>query len=51
MRKLDELGFSFWGAENLKNNGMPHLSLMERQRTKVWIKKAYSIFDDVFVNL
>jgi hypothetical protein len=51
MRKIDELGFSFWGAENLKEDGLPHLSLMERQRTKIWAKKAYSIFDDVFAPL
>ncbi|CAA6814135.1 MAG: Unknown protein [uncultured Thiotrichaceae bacterium] len=43
MRKIDELNFSFWGAEHLKDT-KPHLSLMERQRTKVWLKKAYALF-------
>lgn len=51
MRKIDELGFSFWGAEHLKADALPHLSLMERQRTKVWVKKAYTIFDDVLTHL
>ncbi len=48
MHKIDELNFSFWGAENLKENGIEHLSLMERQRTKVWLRKAYAIVDDVY---
>ena len=51
MRKIDELSFSFWGAEHLKEDGLPHLSLMERQRTKVWARKAYSIFDGVLTDL
>ena len=45
MRKIDELNFSFWGAEHIKD-AKPHLSLMERQRTKVWLKKAYALFDE-----
>lgn len=51
MRRIDELSFSFWGAENIKESATPHLSLMERQRTKVWVKKAYSIFDEVYTKL
>ncbi|MFW1678002.1 hypothetical protein ACFVYJ_09495 [Pontibacter sp. JAM-7] len=51
MHKIDELNFSFWGAENLRDNNIEHLSLMERQRTKVWLRKAYAIVDDVYANL
>ena len=41
MHKIDKLNFSFWGAANVKENDKEHLGLMERQRTKVWIKKSY----------
>lgn len=44
MHKIDKLNFSFWGAVNIKESGGKHLSLMERQRTKVWQKKAYAVF-------
>ncbi|SIS97488.1 hypothetical protein [Neptunomonas antarctica] len=51
MRKIDKLSFSFWGAGNIKGNGFAHLSLMERQRTKVWLKKSYHMMDYLFDNL
>ena len=51
MHNIDKLSFSFWGAENIKEKNLPHLSLMERQRTKIWKKHAYSIFDGVFMGL
>jgi hypothetical protein len=51
MRKIDNLSFSFWGAENIKDKDMEHLSLMERQRTKVWIKKVYQMLDGIFSQL
>ncbi len=51
MRKIDELSFSFWGAENIKDKNLEHLGLMERQRTRVWMKKANSLFDGVFSGL
>lgn len=41
MRKIDVLDFSFWAAVNAKDSGVDHLSLMERQRTRVWLKNAY----------
>lgn len=47
MRKIDKLNFSFWGAENIKGK----LSLMERQRTKVWLRKSYQMLDNVFAGL
>lgn len=47
MHKIDKLNFSFWGAANIKDSGEKHLSLMERQRSKVWLRKAYALFDSV----
>ncbi|WP_276667115.1 mobilization protein MobD [Thalassolituus oleivorans] len=47
MRKIDELNFSFWGAEHFADASQPHLTLMERQRTRVWVKKAFAEFDQV----
>lgn len=51
MRKIDKLSFSFWGAENIKDKNLQTLSLMERQRTKVWLKKSYSMLDTIFSTL
>ncbi|WP_345989865.1 hypothetical protein WCX18_04120 [Sulfurimonas sp. HSL1-2] len=47
MQKIDKNTFSFWAAANAKENGTVHLNLMERQRTKVWLRKAYTMFDTV----
>ncbi|WP_345970993.1 hypothetical protein WCX72_03990 [Sulfurimonas sp. HSL1-6] len=47
MQKIDKHTFSFWAAANLKENGTAHLSLMERQRTKVWLRKAFAMFESV----
>ncbi|RAU18019.1 mobilization protein MobD [Nitrincola tibetensis] len=41
MRKIEHSSFSFWGAANIKE-GENHLGIMERQRVKVWLKKAYA---------
>lgn len=42
MHKIEMYGLSFWAAANLKDNRkVPHLNLMERQRTKVWLNKTY----------
>ena len=51
MQKIDQLSFSFWGAENIKGRGLQHLSLMERQRTRVWLKKSYQMLDTIFERL
>ena len=51
MRKIDALSFSFWGAEHIKSGDAGNLGLMERQRTKVWVKKSYGIFEKVFSSL
>jgi hypothetical protein len=42
MRKVDHGNLSFWAAGN---NGEGGLGLMERQRVKVWTRKAYEQFD------
>ncbi len=47
IRKVDRQNFSFWAAANLKDAEGAHLSMMERQRTKVWLKKCYAAFDSV----
>ncbi|MCP5317574.1 MAG: mobilization protein MobD [Chromatiaceae bacterium] len=47
IRRIEKLNFSFWAAEHVKDGDAQHLSLMERQRTKVWVKKAYAMIDDV----
>ena len=44
MRKIDHLGLSFWAAANNREHG---LGLMERQRIKVWLRKAYEQFDQI----
>lgn len=51
MEKIDKLGLSFWAAANLKDKTTKHLSLMERQRSKVWVNKSYTAIDSVFEGL
>ena len=38
MRKIDRGSLSFWAAGNNKASG---LSLMERQRARVWVRRVY----------
>jgi hypothetical protein len=47
MRKIDKLSFSFWAAVNARGNASACLSLMERQRAKVWQRKAYAAIEQV----
>lgn len=47
MRKVDKLSFSFWAAGHLKDDDNAKLGLMERQRVKVWLKKAYADIDGI----
>jgi len=42
MHKIDHGGISLWAAINNKEAG---LGLMDRQRVKVWIKRAYQQLD------
>lgn len=51
MNKIDKLSFSFWGAQNIRSSDTPHLSLMERQRTKVWMNKAYIALQSALAQL
>jgi hypothetical protein len=44
MRKLDHHNLSFWAAANNRDAG---LGLMERQRVKVFMRRAYQQFDAV----
>lgn len=48
MRKIDRVGASLWAAANNKDEKIgPTLGLLERQRIKVWLKKAYAELDRV----
>ncbi|WP_213183789.1 P-loop NTPase family protein [Desulfosarcina cetonica] len=48
MRKIDRIGASLWAAANNKDKSIgPTLGLLERQRVKVWLKKAYAELDRV----
>ena len=48
MRKIDRVGASLWAAANNKNTAMgPTLGLLERQRVRVWLNKAYKALDEV----
>jgi len=41
MRKVDKQHLNFWAAINQKGQGEDALSLMERRRVKVWLRKAF----------
>lgn len=45
MTKIDLADASFWAAVN--NPAAGHLSLMDRQRGKVWLKKGSAAIDEV----
>lgn len=48
MRKIDRIGASLWSAANNKDKSQgPTLGLLERQRVKVWLNKAYTELDRV----
>jgi len=50
MRKIDRTGASLWAAANNKNPKVgPALGLLERQRVRVWLNKAYGELDRVQV--
>ena len=48
MHKVDHGNLSFWAAGNNKQAG---LGLLERQRVKVWTRKAYDRFDGLGASL
>lgn len=51
MQKIEKYGLSFWAASNLKDNNVDHLSLMERQRSRVWVNKNYQTLDGLVKSL
>jgi hypothetical protein len=44
MRKIDHGNLSFWAAGNNRSAG---LTLMERQRTRVWVRRVYEQLDAI----
>ncbi len=50
MRKIDRVGASLWAAVNNRDEAVgPTLGLLERQRVKVWLGKAYGELDRVLM--
>ncbi|MDF1762906.1 MAG: mobilization protein MobD [Oleibacter sp.] len=47
MSNIDHLNINFWAAANQTERPGGVLGLMERQRTRVWIKKAYSQIEGI----
>jgi len=41
MQKIDQHGVSFWAAVNHADRAASGLGLLERQRVKVWLNRAY----------
>lgn len=46
MRKIDQTNASFWAAIN-RSDGPDHLGMLERQRVKVWLRRAYQDLDPI----
>ncbi len=51
MLRIDRRGLSFWAAANVTEGEGPRMSLMERQRARVWLRKAYASIDQVLASL
>ena len=49
MQKIDARNTSFWAAVNLSDKTGASLGLMERQRVKLWLNKAYAGLDALAV--
>lgn len=49
MQKIDAHDTSFWAAVNLSDQSGAGLGLLERQRLKIWLNRAYAAFDPVEV--
>lgn len=47
MRKIDRFDTSFWAAIN-RSDGEAALGLLERQRVKMWLRKAYQEIEPCF---
>ncbi len=48
LHRIDKRALSFWTAINIKRSDDTHLSMMERQRTRVWLRKAFQSIGGVF---
>lgn len=44
MRKIDQRNASFWAAVNNKEDGSA-MGMLERQRTRTWLRNQYAVFD------
>jgi hypothetical protein len=51
MFRINKLNLSFWNAVNGGASTETSLSLMEKQRTKVWLHKAYAEIDAMLLGL
>ncbi|MGB1091583.1 MAG: mobilization protein MobD [Oceanobacter sp.] len=49
MFRINKLGISFWAALNAIPSKEGSLSLMEKQRTKVWLHKSYGEVDSILL--
>jgi len=49
MQKIDALSTSFWAAVNHADRSVTGLGLLERQRVKTWLQRAYAEIDRVGV--
>jgi hypothetical protein len=49
MQKIDGHSSSFWAAVNHSERATTGLGLLERQRVKVWLQRAYDEFDRIGV--
>lgn len=47
MTKIDSNSYSFWAAKNKDPETLNALSLLERQRVKIWLKHAYQEIDSL----
>lgn len=45
MTKIDARSTSFWAAAHSDDKSLHGLGMLERQRTKIWLKKVYESFD------
>ncbi|MBV8626399.1 MAG: mobilization protein, partial [Paraburkholderia sp.] len=45
MQKIDKQSASFWAAVNHPDRASTGLGLLERQRVKVWLQRAYTELD------
>ncbi|MDY6955315.1 MAG: mobilization protein MobD [Pseudomonadota bacterium] len=51
MRRIDRRELSFWAAANVVDGEGPRMGLMERQRARVWLRKAYANIDQVLASM